>query len=92
MRVQSVLSQSKERPQPLGRAERTREYVITAKGRPACRAYSAEVASATKAGSSGAGTAVFFNRRFTLRRKESHGAWLLADGDSIKRGRMEMGT
>jgi hypothetical protein len=28
---------------------------------PACRAYSAEVASATKAGSSGAGTAPFFN-------------------------------
>ena len=28
---------------------------------PACRAYSAEVASATKAGSSGVGTAAFFN-------------------------------
>jgi hypothetical protein len=41
------------------------EYVSTAKGRecrwPACRAYSAEVASATKAGSSGVGTAAFFN-------------------------------
>jgi hypothetical protein len=53
------------RPQPLGRTERTWQYVSTGKGRerrwPACRAYSAEVASATKAGSSGAGTAAFFN-------------------------------
>jgi hypothetical protein len=52
------------RPQPLGRAERMREYVSTAKGQerrwPACRAYSAEVASATKAGSSGEGTLGFF--------------------------------
>jgi hypothetical protein len=41
----------------VGRAKRTEKYVSTAKRQPACRAYSAEVASATKAGSSGAGTA-----------------------------------
>jgi len=53
------------RPQPLGRMERTKGYVSPAKGRerrwPAYRAYSADVASATKAGSSGAGTLPFFN-------------------------------
>jgi hypothetical protein len=79
---------SKERPQPLGRAERTNKYVSTAQGRerrwPACRAYSAEVASATKAGSSGAGTAGFFNTpRMVIPLVYSSllQAWLVGIGD-----------